>query len=350
MAVKPQQLDDNSMPTPSKSRPALSIVLPAYNEERNVAALAALLFEVTKPLGRVELVFVNDCSSDGTLNEIRQLAAKDERVRYISFTRNFGHQAALRAGLRTAQGDAVIMMDTDFEHPPELVPQLAGEWQRGAKVVVTQRLPTAQVSMLKRTTSRWYYALLSSIGDVAIEPGSADFLLLDREVVDKINGFDDRDIFLRGLVRWLGYPLTKVTFTQGVRREGTSSYSLRRMIDFALMGIVAHTIKPLRVAIHLSLFFALLGVLLLLYSILSFPLGHTVTGWTSIMSAIAILGAGQFLVLGIIGEYIGRTVREQRNWPAYLVAETESSAAPKPFKSEPTLKPARNKPATAARR
>jgi polyisoprenyl-phosphate glycosyltransferase len=321
----------------SKSRPEISIVLPAYNEERNIAALAARLFEVVKPLGRVELIFVNDCSSDGTLAEIKRLAADDERVRFVSFTRNFGHQPALRAGLHHAQGDAVILMDCDFEHPPELVPQLVGEWQRGAKVVVTQRLPSEQVSTFKRETSRWFYKLMNAIGDVEIEPGSADFLLLDREVADKINSFDDRDIFLRGLVRWLGYPLAKVTYTQGVRRAGVSSYSLRRMIDFALMGIVAHTIKPLRIAIHLSLYFALLGVLLLLYSILSFPLGHTVAGWTSIMSAIAILGAGQFLVLGIIGEYIGRLVREQRNWPAYLVAETESSAKgpkPKPVKSE----------------
>jgi len=331
----------------SKSRPEISIVLPAYNEERNIAALAARLFEVTKPLGRVELIFVNDCSSDGTLAEIKRLAADDERVRFVSFTRNFGHQPALRAGLHHAQGDAVIMMDSDFEHPPELVPQLVGEWQRGAKVVATQRLPGAQLSLAKRVSSRWFYKLLSSIGDVEIEPGSADFLLLDREVVDKINGFDDRDIFLRGLVRWLGYPLAKVTYTQGVRRTGVSSYSLRRMIDFALMGIVAHTIKPLRIAIHLSLAFALVGVLLLIYSVVSFLfVWHTVAGWTSIMSTIAILGAGQFLVLGIIGEYIGRMVRETRNWPAYLVAETESGAAgskPKPAKAE------RTKTAAAAR-
>ncbi len=327
----------------SKSRPEISIVLPAHNEERNIAALAARLFEVTKPLGRVELIFINDYSTDGTLPEIKKLAAADARVRFISFTRNFGHQAALRAGLRHAQGDAVIMMDTDFEHPPELVPQLIGEWRRGAKVVTTQRLPGEQLSTFKRTSSQLYYRLLSSIGDVEIEPGSADFLLLDREVVDKINGFDDRDVFLRGLVRWLGYPMVKVTFTQGVRHAGVSSYSLRRMIDFALMGIVAHTIKPLRIAIHLSLFFALLGVLLVIYSVFSFLfVWHTVAGWTSIMSVIAILGAGQFLVLGIIGEYIGRLVREQRNWPAYLIAETETGGmAAKPAKAE------RSKPAAA---
>jgi len=317
-------------------------VLPAFNEERNIAAIAAKLFEIAKPFGRSELVFVNDCSSDGTLREIKQLAARDERVRFVSFTRNFGHQPALRAGLHHARGDAVILMDCDFEHPPETVPELVAAWKGGAKVVVTQRLPNARVSAAKQATSRWFYKLLSAIGDVEIEPGSADFLLLDREVVDKINEFGDRDIFLRGLVRWLGYPLAKITYTQGSRRAGVSGYSLRRMVDLALMGIVAHTIKPLRIAIHLSLAFALVGVLLLVYSIVSFLfVWHTVAGWTSIMAALAILGAGQFLVLGIIGEYIGRLVRETRNWPAYLIAETEHATA--------TAKPKPAKPAGRAR-
>jgi dolichol-phosphate mannosyltransferase len=181
---------------------------------------------------------------------------------------------------------------------------------------------------MKRLTSRLYYKLLDTIGDVRIEPGSADFLLLDRAVVDTINGFDDHDLFLRGLVRWLGYPLVKVPYRQGVRSEGESSYTLRRMIDLAVTGIIAHSVRPLRIAIHLALVFALVGVLLLVYSIVSFlAIGHTVAGWTSTMSAIAIMGAGQFLVLGIIGEYIGRVLRETRRWPPFLVAETELSRA-----------------------
>ena len=328
----------------SKTRPALSVVLPAYNEERNIAALAGKLAEVLKPYGRFELIFVDDRSSDGTLAEIKALAAKDERVRYISFQRNFGHMAALRAGLHRARGDAVILMDCDFEHPPELIPQLIAEWKRGAKVVLTQRLPDAQLSTLKRESSRLFYWLLSTIGDVDIEPGSADFLLLDREVAEKVNSFEDRDVFLRGLVRWFNYPTAKVPFTQGRRTSGESKYSVTRMVDLAVMGIVAHSVKPLRVAIHLSLIFAAIGVLMLLYSIVSFLwIGHTVAGWPSIMAAIAIFGAGQFLVLGILGEYVGRLVREARNWPIYIVAETEEGAAGAPPAPEPEkpAKPAR---------
>lgn len=335
----------------SKPTPELSIVLPAYNEERNIGPLAARLAEVLKGVP-YELVFVNDASDDSTLSEIKALAARDPRVRFLSFSRNFGHMAALRAGLHAARGDAVVLMDCDFEHPPELVPRLIDEWKAGAKVVLTQRLPDAQLSTLKRGTSRAFYWVLNAIGDVEIEPGSSDFILLDRAAVDRINEFDDRDIFLRGLVRWLGFSTAKVQFTQGRRIAGQSKYSLTRMLDLALMGIVAHTIKPLRIAIHLSLIFAAIGVLMLVYSFISFLfIDHTVAGWPSIMAAIAIFGAGQFLVLGILGEYVGRLVREARNWPVYIVAETEDGVAgqaaqpAKPALAKPaTVKPAPAKP------
>ena len=332
----------------NKPPPEISVVLPAYNEERNIAPLAARLAEVLEPLGRYEIIFVNDSSADGTLEKIRELSARDPRVRYVSFARNFGHMAALRAGLHHAQGAAVVLMDSDFEHPPDLLPTLVAEWKRGTKVVLTKRLPDPTLSALKRATSLWYYRLLNAIGDVEIEPGSADFLLLDREVVERINAFEDRDIFLRGLVRWFGYPTATIPFGQGHRAAGESKYSLTKMIDLAVMGVVAHSVKPLRIAIHLSLGFAAVGVLLLVYSFISFLLvRHTVAGWTSIMSAIAILGAGQFLVLGIMGEYLGRLVRESRDWPIYIVAETEDTLAAERMPRQP--KPAKpGKSATAA--
>jgi len=334
--------------------PEISVVLPAYNEERNVAPLAARLTEVLAPLSSYEIVFVNDHSSDATLDRIKELAQRDPRVRYVSFARNFGHMAALRAGLHHARGDAVVLMDSDFEHPPEVVLKLVDEWRRGTKVVLTKRLPDPALSPLKRASSRWFYKFLSAIGDVDIEPGSADFLLLDREAVDRINAFEDRDIFLRGLVRWFGYPTVTIPFGQGRRAAGESKYSLGKMVDLAVMGVVAHSVKPLRIAIHLSLAFAALGVLLLVYSIISFLwVHHTVAGWTSIMSAIAILGAGQFLVLGIMGEYLGKLARESRNWPVYIVAETDDAAlaerTPKTAKLPKPRKPAKSgKPTTAA--
>lgn len=308
---------------------ALSIVVPAHNEADNVMPLAERVAAVAAPLGPWELVFVDDGSRDGTLAAIKALAARDRRLRYVSFTRNFGHQAALRAGLRHARGAAVVAMDADFEHPPELIPVLVQAWRDGAKIVLTQRRTNAaKAGAFKRVTSRWYYRLLNSVGDVAIESGSADFMLLDRAAVDAINRFENQDVFLRGLVRWLGFSMATVPYEQGTRHTGETKFTVRRMVDFAVTGIIAHSIKPLRIAIHLSLGFAVLALVLIAYSIGSFLWSdRTITGWTSIMAAIAILGAGQFLVLGIIGEYVGRVLREARNWPLYLIAETDEAPA-----------------------
>ena len=304
----------------------ISVVLPAHNEAGNIARMASTLEAILKPLGRYEIIFVDDGSADGTLAAIRAAAATNPQIRYLSFTRNFGHQEALRAGLRHARGDAVIVMDADFEHPPELIPQLVAAWRDGAKVVATRREDgEADLPPLKSVTSRLYYRLLDAIGDVSIEPGSSDYMLLDRDVVDTLNGFADQDVFLRGAVRWFGYPTTTITFSRGARTYGESKYTLKRMVDLAVTGIAAHSVRPLRLAIWLALAFAAVGFLLLIYSVVSYLLvPQTVTGWTSIMATIALLGAAQLLVLGIIGEYVGRTLREARGRPTYIIGETDA--------------------------
>jgi polyisoprenyl-phosphate glycosyltransferase len=306
----------------------LSIVLPAHNEAQNVAAMADRVAEFAGPIGRHEIVFVDDGSTDGTLAAIRELAARNTAVRYIAFTRNFGHQAALRAGLRHTRGAAVVLMDCDFQHPPELLPALFAEWRNGAKVVVTRRHSPTRPTSAKQLTSVLFYRFLDAIGDVHIEPGSADFLLLDREAVDAVNAFENQDVFLRGLVRWLGFKQSSVPYTAGTRNFGEPSFTPARMLELALTGIVAHSIKPLRLAVYLAFGFAMIGMLLVVYSLVSFLwIPHTVAGWTSVIGAIAILGAGQLLVLGIIGEYIGRILREARKWPSYVIAETEADGA-----------------------
>jgi len=302
-----------------------SIVLPAHNEVGNIAPIIAELRRLMSAVGRTEIIGIDDGSNDGTLDALRAAATADPMVRYVSFTRNFGHEAAMRAGLRAARGQAVIVMDSDFEHPPEVVPQLVEPWRGGFKVVAAQRIDDAAVSRFKRATSRLYYRVLGALGDVQMEPGSADFLLLDRAVVDTINGFENQELFLRGLVRWLGFPIAKVSYRPGQRRHGASKYSVGRMVELALSGIAAHSVRPLRAAICLALGFAGLGMLFVVYSIVSFFfVQHTVAGWTSIMAAIAILGAAQLFVLGIIGEYVGRILRETRRRPSYVVAETEA--------------------------
>jgi dolichol-phosphate mannosyltransferase len=306
--------------------PEISVVLPAHNEAGNVGPMAATLERILKGFGRCEIVFVDDGSSDGTLAAIRAAATANPAIRYVSFTRNFGHQEALRAGLRHARGRAVIVMDADFEHPPELIPELVAAWKDGAKVVATRREDSdASLPAMKSFSSRLYYKFLDAIGDVSIEPGSADYMLLDRSVVDTINTFGDQDVFLRGAVRWFGYPTQTVSFSRGARIYGESKYTLKRMIDLAVTGIAAHSVRPLRLAIWLSLVFAAVGLMLLIYSVVSYLLvQQTVTGWTSLMATVALLGAAQLLVLGIIGEYVGRILREARGRPTYIVAETEA--------------------------
>jgi glycosyltransferase involved in cell wall biosynthesis len=304
--------------------PEFSIVLPAYNESRNIAPMSATLKSIMATLGASEIIFVNDGSSDETLPAIRE-AALDPQFRYISFTRNFGHQQALRAGLRHTRGRAVVVLDADFEHPPELIPEMVAAWRSEVKIVTTQRTDDkVQVSLMKRLSSNLYYRLLDTIGDVRIPPGSADFMLLDRSVVDVINRVEDQDIFLRGFVRWLGFPMATIPFSRGRRRQGDTKYSWRRMFEFALMGIAAHSMRPLRIAVWLALAFVAIGLLLLAYTLVTFFFVEgAVLGWSSIMAAISILGAAQLFVLGVLGEYIGRILRETRRRPSYIVAETE---------------------------
>jgi dolichol-phosphate mannosyltransferase len=303
----------------------ISVVLPAHDEVGNVAPMCAALRTILHPLGTYEIIFVDDGSRDETLALLRSEASRDPAVRYLSFTRNFGHQAALRAGLNHARGRAVVVMDADFEHPPALIPELVAAWRGGAKVVTTCRDDAAaDLSAMKRRTSNLYYRLLNAVGDVRIEPGSADYMLLDRVAVDAVNAIKDQDLFLRGLVRWLGFPLVTIPYSRGERRHGRSKFSLPRMVDLAVAGIAAHSVKPLRFAIWLALGFAVIGLLFLVYSVISFVVvRHTVAGWTSIMAAIAIFSAAQLLVLGIVGEYVGRILHETRRRPSYIVAETE---------------------------
>src|ERR1043165_3135304 len=278
--------------------PEVSIVLPAHNEAGNISAIAAAIAQAMALCGPYEIVFVDDGSSDGTLAAIRA-AARDPPFASSSSRRHLARRAALRPGRRHARGRAVIVMDCDFEHPPELIPKLVAAWKDGAKIVATRR-DDAGVAAPKRLSSRLYYRLLDAIGDVRIEPGSADYMVLDRAVVDIVNGMQDQDIFLRGLVRWLGFPLVTIPYTRGTRQSGETKFSAARMVELALSGIAAHSLRPLRFAIWLALGFALLSLVFIVYAIVSFLfVQHTVAGWSSLIAVIAILGAAQLLVLGI---------------------------------------------------
>jgi polyisoprenyl-phosphate glycosyltransferase len=214
-------------------------------------------------------------------------------------------------------------MDADLQHPPRLLPEMAAKWQEGFKIVLTVRRDAENISGFKRLTSALFYWLMSSVSDVSIDPGSADFRLLDRKVVDVINELSEHDFFLRGIIPWIGFPVTKICYTPDRRLYGSTKYSLRKMISFALTGVIANSIQPLRLATILALFIAGLSALYAVYAFAIYlTLGRVVPGWTSVALIVSLIGALQLLVLGVLGEYVGRILRETRKRPGYVISQS----------------------------
>jgi glycosyltransferase involved in cell wall biosynthesis len=310
--------------------PALiSIVLPAHNEHENVAAIHAEIRELFSSSPQpIELIFVDDGSTDSTARSIRELASADARVRLIRFSRNFGQQAALLAGLRAARGAAVITMDCDLQHPPKYLPQMIAAWESGAKIVQMVRRHTAGTSWFKRATSRWFYGFMQALSDSPIIRHAADYQLLDRQIVDYLLQFGDRQPFFRGLVTWLGFPATQIEYAAPERHAGTSSYSLRKMLSLSLDAITSLSSKPLRLAFYLGFSAAAFCLLYSVFAIVAYLAGKSVQGWTSLIVAVVFLGGVQLICIGIIGEYIARIYEHTRRVPPFVIAEEEGGDAP----------------------
>jgi polyisoprenyl-phosphate glycosyltransferase len=300
----------------------ISVVIPAHNEEANLPILLDQIRSAL-PEGLHEIIVVDDGSTDDTLGVVKAASEADRRIKYIGLSRNFGHQTALRAGLKGASGDCVITMDADLQHPPRLLSEMVTKWQEGFKIVLTVRKDVENVSHFKRLTAALFYWLMNSVSDVSIDPGSADFRLLDRKVVDVINDLSEHDFFLRGIVPWVGFPVAKICYTPDRRLHGSTKYSLRKMISFALTGVVANSIQPLRLATIFALFIAGLSALYAVYAFLVFlTVGRVVPGWTSVALIVSLIGALQLLVLGVLGEYVGRILRETRKRPGYVISQS----------------------------
>ncbi len=302
----------------------ISIVIPVYNEAGNLAIILHAIKKVFESLPYdFRIIFVNDGSQDETLTIIKKLSDENKEVDYISFSRNFGHQNALKAGLDNSNADAVISMDGDMQHPPTMIPELITLWENGNDIVYTIRKDHKELPMLKRTTSNLFYKIMNQLSSIKLERGTADFRLLDKKVVNVIRDIKEYDLFWRGMVKWLGFKQISIEYTPAERASGKSKYTLHKMLELALRGITSFSTKPLSIAIYIGFLSSLISILYIPYALISYFYGHVISGWASIIVTIAFFGGLQLMILGIIGIYLGKLFMQSKNRPHYIINESK---------------------------
>ena len=304
--------------------PRYSIVVPVFEEEEVLPRLYERLKPVLDALdGPAEVLFVVDGGRDRSFEIVKELRSRDARVKGIRFSRNFGHQHALSAGLDHARGEAVIMMDGDLQHPPELIPKLVEQWHAGAQVVNTCRESTEGIGPFKKLTAAVFYGLLNRFGNIRLSPNAADFRLIDRRVADRLRDVREQARFLRGLFAWIGFRQVTVPYRAEARPAGRSKYSTTKMAKLALDGITSFSVAPLRLATVLGFVVSLLGFAYAVYALVVKLAGKAaLPGWASLIIVVLLLGGVQLITLGIIGEYIAKIYLEAKRRPLYIVDET----------------------------
>jgi dolichol-phosphate mannosyltransferase len=306
------------MSTPGK----ISIVIPLFNEAENIKPLFVALSEIIKHLPfTCDIIFVDDGSRDGSFQLVKTLGTEDNHVKGISLSRNFGHQIALLAGLQHADGDMIITMDADLQHPPETIPLLIKEFEKGFDIVNTRRIDGKDAGYFKKATSRYFYRMINKIAEVNIPEGSSDFRLMNRRALDAFLQFGERDRFTRGLVSWMGFRQSVVAYECPPRLAGKSKYTLRRMLHFAADGVTSFSSRPLRIASYAGMIVFLVGLAYALYAIIQHIVGKTIPGWTSLLVTVLLLGGIQLLSLGIIGEYLARIFNESKSRPLFFIKD-----------------------------
>ena len=310
----------------------LSVIIPIYNEETNIGELYQRLLSVLEPIplpGGFELIFINDGSRDQSLPMLLNLAARDERVRYIDLSRNFGHQIAVTAGLDRAAGEAVVIIDADLQDPPELIPLLYEKMRTGYEVVYAKRRSRQGDSAAKKLTARVFYRILASITHISIPVDTGDFRIISRKVVEGLRLMPEQNKFIRGQISWIGYRQTFIEYDRAERAGGETGYTYRKMIRLALDGITAFSDVPLKAATIGGFVVSGLAFMVGIYTLYSRFVTHDYQpGWPSLMVSILFLGGVQLISVGIIGEYMARLSANVRQRPLYLVSDTNIPAGP----------------------
>lgn len=305
-------------------RPEISVVAPVHDEEEVLPAFVASVTRVLdETVGSWELIIVDDGSRDGTYPLAVELHARDPRVKVVRLSRNFGHQVALSAGLDLAGGAAVVTMDGDLQHPPETIPEFIARWREGHEVVFGVMAQRRGEGRLKDVTARVFYSVLGRLSDTAVHPAAGDFRLVDRSAVDAIRAMHETNRYLRGMFSWIGFRQVGVPYVSPARTAGRSKYTTRRMMRLAADAIVSFSDRPLRLALDLGFIVSALAIVFGISSVVTkLAGGYSVPGWASIMVLVAFVGGIQLIVLGVIGEYIGRIYDEVKRRPLYVVHHT----------------------------
>ncbi len=303
----------------------ISLIIPMYYEEEVVEQCYNRVKTVLDGLDNYdyEIICINDGSKDKTLEILERLAKNDDKLKVISFSRNFGHQAAVTAGLRNVTGDAIVIIDADLQDPPELIPDMLKLWEQGNEVIYGKRKTREGESHFKLFTAKMFYKILNSLSDVEIPKDTGDFRLVDRKVVDTINKLPEHNKFLRGLFSWVGYNQKEFDYERQERFAGKTKYPLKKMLKLAADGIISFSTKPLKILGMVGIFCVIISVLLIIYALVSyfFKLNQLSAGWTSIMIAVTFFAGVQLISIWILSEYIARIYDESRGRPEYIIKD-----------------------------
>jgi len=299
-----------------------SFVIPIYNEAKTLPELQRRLAPILTGLNAAtEVILVDDGSKDQSVELIRKICQNDPRFKLLQFARNFGHQIAITAGMDAAKGEAIIIMDADLQDPPEVVFKLIEKWKEGYEVVYAVRKSREGETWFKKTTAKIYYRLLKKLSQIDIPVDTGDFRLVDRKALDAFLSMREGHRFVRGMFTWIGFKQIGVEFERAERFAGETNYPFKKMLKFAIDGILSFSYVPPRMVLYLGAWIALIGLISAVYAVIGYFQGKTVPGWTSLFVLVAFLGGIQLIVLGMLGEYIGRVHEEVKKRPLYIVRE-----------------------------